>query len=295
MAQPGCTSALITSPAGQLPDDDAATRAQRHRFRARPLAQHRLLDRRGVLGQQVLSIRAVVAGRCAGCRRGGRWRRRPGARAHRPAGAASVRPAAHRCAACARWRRISSSFFCLSRFFLLLGQALLLLRLFHALLLGQVDLLLAALGFLLAQRLFLRKRQAAGFVLVLGIRNRNAFLRRPAAAAWANPADAARGSAAAAARFLPRPLLRRAAAAVRARAAGRARRRGSRRRSVKRGIHHRQAGREDSVHAPRRTRTTPAAAAPTARAGRWHRRRPCRSPRRAGPLPRGATSACIAT
>src|SRR5690606_14430114 len=61
--------------------------------------------------------------------------------------------------------------------FLLLGQPRLLLGLFHALALGQVDLLLAALGFLLLPGLLLRDRQRTDALLVDRIRLGDALLR----------------------------------------------------------------------------------------------------------------------
>jgi uncharacterized membrane protein YgcG len=95
--------------------------------------------------------------------------------------------------ACSRRARISAIFFCFSAsalsaatrlvglllllVFLLLGQAQLLLRFFLALAFGQVDLLLAALGFLLLLGLLLRDGQRADRFLVLGIRLRDALLR----------------------------------------------------------------------------------------------------------------------
>ena len=106
----------MTSPPGNLADVEAAALAQRHGFRARPVAQDRLLHRGGVARLQAridafVARRRAGAGRGIGLRRG--FGRVAGAGIRRVASGAASASLASR-AASARRRLMSASCFCRS-------------------------------------------------------------------------------------------------------------------------------------------------------------------------------------
>src|SRR6185437_422878 len=179
--------------ARQLVDGDLAALAQRHAVRTHPLRQHLGLDGRRVLGRQIITAATTTGSRLC-CTTGTGSSRACGiARGSDLAqlllgqlgfllGLLAAGADVGDLLLLLGFRLVSGQALLLGLLllgirFLLLGQTQLLLGLFLALALGQVDLLLAALGFLLLLGLFLRDRQRADRVLVLGVGLRHAFLR----------------------------------------------------------------------------------------------------------------------
>src|SRR5690606_3463960 len=155
---------------GQLADLHPAALAQGHGVRADPLVGHRLLDRGGVLGGQVLAGAALPRRALAGLGRRGLALLDLLQLAQALLGALGLARGLLALAADLGQLLLALGLLGLG------GQAALVLGFLLPLLFGQVDLLLAAALFLFLLGLFLGDRVAAGLVLVDGVRLRDEVL-----------------------------------------------------------------------------------------------------------------------